>query len=815
MADEEEWDDNYEPEGEYDPETDGQIEPEPPDDPPDWSDAEESSDVIPEGEPVEPYLVEESRETWWYLASGGTVPAPPETEDATTTPTGWTTTRPTVTSDATAAMRAYECDRIVYGDGSCVWGEVSVSVSYDNEAKAWLASKVANEANTVANATAQHFWHDSEGVHVVDEEQANWATEYAKTDHGELSNPTSAKPWHNQLINSLGTLIRTGLRNLVSITRSAIAFYDGQGNNTENIIARFGANGAQIGKSGQGNAYIDSTGLSVHADSTHEVMSAKSMNDPTMGVAVAREVKVAAGVVGSTGCAIATDHGVTAVMSCYVYGTTTSVSLTIDPSDNTILYCDQSYLDKRLDVIYTTRDFVASVKVGALASANGPDSLAVGESETYGFGAIAFGAECSALGNRSIVGGTDSDSVGRSSVAIGEGVKALADGSAAFGMETVANGRDQFVIGEDNVIDTSDRYAFIVGNGDSSTRSNAFTVGWNGDIYPSKRTVLKSLVNRDNPSGTAISDNDHSVYITDADGERIGIVRVEQSTGGNITLSLMSIGEKTDGTEVINQISLNSLRDGSRTYYVADPAAFRSAISAFSTSGGTITGPVYAKNTVIDRSVSPSSAQYTTDVGGGSSFQLVDKNGAVLGYIRASKQVDGRTGLDLRVWNSDTAGSNVVHGAFQIFIDRSGTVSYSIANQANFRNAIGASSGIFPRSAGGTGMSARTTGTVTRSGVTTAGTFNAYSNGVVCTVTAHDLALKTALANGENVNIGTLPEGYRPPTNMYGTIHGGASSRNNKGFIRITSDGVVRFSNYSDASWATNYTIAFTITWAL
>ena len=747
MADEEEWDDNYEPEGEYDPETDGQIEPDPPEEPPDWSDAEESSDVIPEGEPVESYLVEESRETWWFLASGGTVPSPPETEDTTTTPTGWTTTRPTVVSDATAAMRAYECDRIVYGDGSCIWGEVSVSVSYDNEAKAWLASKVANEANTVASATAQHFWHDSEGVHIVDEEQADWATEYSETNHGDLAAPTNARPWNNQLINSLGTLIRTGLRNLVSITRSAIAFYDGQGNNTENIIARFGASGAQIGKSGQGNAYIDSTGLSVHADSTHEVMSAKSMNDPTMGVAVAREVKVAATVgVGANGCAIATDHGVTAVMSCYVYGTTTSVSLTIDPSDNTILYCDQSYLDKRLDVIYTTMDFVASVKVGALASANGPDSLAVGESETYGFGAIAFGAECLALGNRSIVGGTESDSIGRSSVAIGEEVKSLADASAAFGMETVANGRGQFVVGTDNVIDTSDRYAFIVGNGDSSTRSNAFAVGWDGNARPSGCLVLRNpSTNRDNPGSNDVWDTQHALMLCDADGERTGIVRAYQGADGRIGASLIAFSETAAGTEVNNGLSIIVARDGTQSYGVSNPTAFRNAIGA-------------------------TSGTFPASVGG--------------------------TGITSNPSMLVNLGSSSAAGVFA----------------ASPRPGV---TGTLPRGNGGTGMSARTTGSVARTGITTGGTLNVYSNGVVCTVIGHDLQLKAALANNGNVEIATLPAGFRPPDNVYGTIHAGSSARNNKGFVRITSGGVVRFSNYSDASWATNYTIAFTITWAL
>lgn len=110
------------------------------------------------------------------------------------------------------------------------------------------AADVADEAAAVANATGQHFWDDGNGVHVADEEREDWDEEWAKSGHGSIGTPTSQRPWHNILINSLGLLLRTGIMNLVGITRSAIAFYDGTGNVTANIVAKFGTAGAQIGK---------------------------------------------------------------------------------------------------------------------------------------------------------------------------------------------------------------------------------------------------------------------------------------------------------------------------------------------------------------------------------------------------------------------------------------------------------------------------------------------------------------------------------------------------------------------------------------
>ena len=123
---------------------------------------------------------------------------------------------------------------------------------------------IAQEAGDIALATNQHFWTDTSGAHVTDDTSDAWNTEYAKDNHGQLSNPTDNDPWHNILLNSLGILLRRGLLNLTSISKSAIAFYDGTGNSSDNITASFGGNGAIIGKTSGRHVVVGIDGLSVY-----------------------------------------------------------------------------------------------------------------------------------------------------------------------------------------------------------------------------------------------------------------------------------------------------------------------------------------------------------------------------------------------------------------------------------------------------------------------------------------------------------------------------------------------------------------------
>lgn len=72
---------------------------------------------------------------------------------------------------------------------------------------------------------------------------------------------------------------------------------------------------------------------------------------------------------------------------------------------------------------------------------------------------------------------------GQASHAEGYSTQANADSSHAEGLQTIASSRWQHVQGKYNVEDVSGTYAHIVGNGSSTTRSNAHTLDWDGNAW--------------------------------------------------------------------------------------------------------------------------------------------------------------------------------------------------------------------------------------------------------------------------------------------------------------------------------------------
>lgn len=127
-------------------------------------------------------------------------------------------------------------------------------------------------AEEVANATAQHFWYDSNGAHV-------------STEAGE------AEGEQNSLWNSLGMLFRRGANNLLALvtgTSPGVLIYDGTGNAAANKVASFAANLIELGISsanaiirmcgGTGTISVDSGGSFIMSYGT------PSQTTPTFGL---------------------------------------------------------------------------------------------------------------------------------------------------------------------------------------------------------------------------------------------------------------------------------------------------------------------------------------------------------------------------------------------------------------------------------------------------------------------------------------------------------------------------------------------------
>lgn len=171
------------------------------------------------------------------------------------------------TTPCSMVVKCKAGDRVVvhiYAHEARVTGNITSPATDDEEALA--ARTVADEASAIAQATDQHFWHDANGAHVTDVEQDEWKQ---AEQEGTLV-PTDEQPYHNLLMNSLGILLRRAKNVLASFSKSAVAFYDGlwdgTGDGSSHVVARFGSDGAQIGKSGETHLVQNQSGISVKDD---------------------------------------------------------------------------------------------------------------------------------------------------------------------------------------------------------------------------------------------------------------------------------------------------------------------------------------------------------------------------------------------------------------------------------------------------------------------------------------------------------------------------------------------------------------------
>lgn len=401
--------------------------------------------------------------------------------------------------------------------GRAGWGD-AIETSIES------AAAIAAQAQGVANATNQHFFSDSSGVHVTEAEGD------ATTDH-------------NILINSLGILLRKATNYLVSITSSAIAFYDGLGTAASNIVAQFGTTGAQIGKASAGNyVMIDSDSFDLYHSSYEMVHFGYGEGNAVSGTAEA---------------------------PYYTLGTRARGSAVGN---------------------YSVAEGCNTTASGYTSHAEGDSTTA---SETFshaeGFRTVASGYYSHAEGYGTTASKTSSHAEGYDTTASGgnshaEGGYTTASGhySHAQNYRTIASSKNQTALGKYNVEDNADTYAVIVGNGTSdSARSNALTVDWDGDVETAgSSTIRTSNIDRD---GTLPSTNQFSngrFRIADVDGDAIAYSDGYQLTTGETGARLVALAEDANGDSITNTLRVGKKPDGTNLYYVTDPAAFRRAIGA-------------------------------------------------------------------------------------------------------------------------------------------------------------------------------------------------------------------------------------------
>ena len=396
------------------------------------------------------------------------------------------------------------------------------------EAMAKQAKTIADEANAVAEATNQHFFADDNGAHITDVTQDEWND--AVADNFSDYDPTT-KPYHNQLLNSLGILLRTALNNLVSITRSAIAFYDGQGNAASNIVARFGSAGAQIGVSDESHMTLD----------YHSMQIVDKEGDTFFHVSDLRSNHASTDEYGEGFYAVVTDtfmsNGIqlsfylsnTSLIENYkvyvdgaeessVTKTESSFRFTTAPADGSTVTATYPTADQNVKA-YTAGLRENGGNIGVMSFAEGGGTTASGRyAHAEGAETTASGAASHAEGIATVASGYESHAEGRNTTASGEvshaegiyetasrfashaeggGTTASGRYAHAEGNGTIANGEyshaqnlfniagydNQTVIGKYN--DNQSGNAFEIGNGTYENRSNAAAVSWTGAVSAS------------------------------------------------------------------------------------------------------------------------------------------------------------------------------------------------------------------------------------------------------------------------------------------------------------------------------------------
>ena len=291
---------------------------------------------------------------------------------------------------------------------------------------ATTANTTANTALSQANATASHFWYDSDGAHVTEVTAVEWAD----------SSDPNYHSGGNTLITSTGLKVRDGLTDL----------------------ATFGSTGVQIGQSTSGHTNIASSGLTVYGNAGSDLLANigfGSGQDSGGGTSNAPYYTLGdrTGTVGN----YSTAEG---------YGTEASGFASHSEGWQTTAEYNGSHAEGY--------DTTAS-DTGAHAEGVGTSASGYG-AHAEGYGTTANGAHSHAEGESTYASNTDAHAEGWKSVATGVY-------SHAQNVWTKASSNAQTSIGKYNVEDNADTYALIIGNGTAdNSRSNALTVKWNGDV---------------------------------------------------------------------------------------------------------------------------------------------------------------------------------------------------------------------------------------------------------------------------------------------------------------------------------------------
>lgn len=483
------------------------------------------------------------------------------------------------------------------------------------------ATQAAANAQAAIDASDQHFFSDSNGVHVSTEEDA----------------PTGTR---NILINSLGVILRKASTILAQFTEGEVAFYDGAGNAAGNVVAAFGTSGAQIGKSGESHALLDYRSLKMVDADENEYFGVgdlrgsdgkATITEKFVGDGDADSFMLSVRAISSGFSATVEDSSGNDVTSNYSV-TNMAVSARFSPAlasgdVATVTYKTESTLAKSYTAgLRASGSFAApmSFAEGNNVTASGAFSHAEGASTAAsGRAAHAEGSSTEASGYGSHAEGYSTKAHGDYSHAEGQLTEASGNLSHAAGVGTLASSYCQTAIGEYNVEDANDEYALIIGNGSSEVaRSNALTVDWDGNVECASFNGVTfdnagSILSETDTASVATSTNSNVASITLTAGTWLVNARLQFESNATGRRAAKLSTTSADSANVISTDARNAVDGGATNTQTERLFALSSQstvyLVAWQNSGSTLscTGDIQAVRLAVMNDV-PLSTVYTS-----------------------------------------------------------------------------------------------------------------------------------------------------------------------------------------------------------
>lgn len=568
---------------------------------------------------------------------------------------------------------------------------------------------IALEAVAAAAADSQHFWTRATkptpddgagtGAFVTDEEQDTFLQAMAQD-----VQPTTARPLHNLLMNAEGILLRAAKRIRAAFTPSGVAFYDGQGNAASNIVARFGSDGAQVGKDGARHLTLTNSLLAFSNPGSNEQSAIGSLSTFVVD--------------GETPAITFGQRNSNKAIGQYssVFGADVSAVGNYSHAEGASTEASGNYSHAEGQNTHATGNY--SHAEGGTNFASGPYSHA------EGFNTIASDNNTHAEGIGTEAGEDSAHSEGYFTVASG-----FASHSQNY--RTRAVGDYQTALGKLNAEDSSS--AVIVGNGTAdNARSNAAALDWSGNLWLAgtiNNAAIPAL-----PASKITSGTFDAARIPSLDASKIGSGTLDAARIPNLNTSKITagtLGVARGGTGASTLASGSYLvGNGTNAVSLKTPAQVLSDIGAAAASdlddylplsGGTLTGQLNGTNGQFSGWVQAASSLGFGNGAAGTMYKLQAKtpgrNAQVL-FAGGGKKSDGNSsgtvvglgagGLTI-VGGGEYATSRYNVGDLgdgdeqlylgsdnDVFIETNGN---TIANRKTFRFASG---GYFLMPAGGT-----------------------------------------------------------------------------------------------------------------